>query len=189
MHRALTRGRSVVAWATLVLTMLVVLPAATVPADAAEPVAKTPHVYRYERHTDFRPFFEDFRHAVLTDDRQAVARMTAYPFRDFANVSPPAGTACDVPDDGCSAAEIHAKRTSRNAGEFLARYARIFGPGVREALRARLVRRSGHYGGDDYGPLQQGEVLLDAPEIDDQRVFARTGRDGRFRMVRIPFYP
>lgn len=180
------RSMSTMGGATVLAALLLVSVPFSASAATSGPVHAAGYAYRYAKHGDFRIFFEDFRHAVLADDREAVARMTALPFRDLGVVTEPFGNACDEPREPCTADQRRRKRTSRDARELQVNYGRIFSPGMRAALQAGRYIDSGRTG--DYGPLSKGEYLLVADDIDDQRVFARTGPDHRFRMVRIPFY-
>lgn len=145
-------------------------------AQAAQPAS----AYRFERHGDFKVFFEDFRKAVLANDREAVAQMTQLPFTDFR-----AGYYCEAGDKDCTVPKD--ALTSRSKAEFLAKYDLIFTPEVIKAIGERKLRG---YENDDKGespgPLAKGEYLLNPDDIDLQRVFASKG--GRYRMVRVPFY-
>ena len=38
--------------------------------------------YNFEAHSDFQVFWSDFKKAVLANDREAVAKMTNFPFKD-----------------------------------------------------------------------------------------------------------
>jgi len=164
-------------------------PAASASAAPA-PSASKP-VYRYERHGDFDVFIDDFRRAVAAEDRAAVARMSARPFADYAT-----GLSCVNPEDGCTAEERRATRSSRTPDEFSAKYERVFSPTVREALRARRIRaydpavdevrdESGEV--EVVGPIAPGEYLLEDEDIFEQRVFRRI--DGAYKLARVPFYP
>ena len=137
----------------------------------AEPAAPAP-VAAQRSHARFQTFFEDFRAAVLANDREAVASMTQFPFTDYRAdcvVSP-------------------ASATSRNKAEFLARYDRIFTPAVIAAIRDRRLRafQSGVDDGEVGGPIVRGEHILQLDDTGDQRVFSLHG--GVYKLNRIPFY-
>lgn len=160
--------------------------ATTVSAPAASASA-----YRYERHGDFEAFFADFRRAVAADDRAAVARMSARPFADYAT-----GLSCVNVEDGCSAQELRASRSSLTADEFRAKYERVVSPAVRKALRERRIRaydpavdevRAENGEVEAVGPIAPGEYLLDNEDLFEQRVFRKI--DGAYKLARVPFYP
>ena len=159
------------------------------PATPA-PITSAP-AYRYERHGEFEVFIDDFRRAVAADDRAAVARMSARPFADYAT-----GLSCVNVEDGCSAQELRATRSSRTPDEFRANYDRVFSPTVREALRARRVRaydpavdevRYENGEVEVVGPIARDEYLLEDDDIFEQRVFRKI--DGAYKLARVPFYP
>ena len=146
-------------------------------AHAAQPAS----AYRFEQHGNFKVFFEDFRKAVLANDREAVAQMTQLPFTDFR-----AGYYCEAGDKECTVPKD--ALTSRSKAEFLAKYDLIFTPEVIKAIGERKLRghAKGENEGDSAGPLAKGEYLLDLDDTNLQRVFAL--KDGHYRMVRVPFY-
>lgn len=186
----LRAARRVRARGDAVASLAVLVSALAFPALAAKQPQAGPAAYHFERHAEFKVFFEDFRRAVLADDRDAVVRMTALPFRDFGALTPPLGNACLDRRDPCTPSERRAKRTSEDARQLRLQFDRVFSPGMREALRLRQLRGAPRRYDENYdGPIDGDEWLLAAKDIDDQRVFARTGRDRRYRMVRIPFYP
>ncbi|GAA0206037.1 hypothetical protein GCM10009081_21340 [Brevundimonas nasdae] len=145
----------------------------------AEPAAPAP-VAAQRSHARFQTFFEDFRAAVLANDREAVAAMTQFPFTDYRP-----GNYCEARQ----ACEISAaSATSRNKAEFLARYDRIFTPAVIAAIRDRRLRafQSGVDDGEGGGPIVRGEHILQLDDTGDQRVFSLHG--GVYKLDRIPFY-
>jgi hypothetical protein len=129
----------------------------------------------------FHAFFEAFRKAVLAGDRNAVADMTLFPFKDFRS-----GHYCEPGLKDCTVSPDTA--ASRNRAQFLARYDRIFTPAVVAAIRAGKVRgfKHGDDDGEAGGPIGKGEYLLNAEEAGDQRVFVPVG--GTWKLARIPFY-
>lgn len=141
----------------------------------AAPVVAAP-----ARDARFASFFAAFRKAVLSGDRQAVVRMTHFPFTDYRD-----GRFCEPGDSGCTVTSD--TLTSRNAATFLRNYDRIFTPEVVGAIRAGkvsgFVRRRDD--GDVAGPIGEGEYLLDTADPDAQRVFVRPGET--WTLERIPF--
>lgn len=146
----------------------------SLPAQAAAP-AQNAQAAR------FNSFFAAFRTAVLKGDRNAVASMTQFPFKDFR-----AGKYCEPGDKECRVSPDTA--ASRNRAEFLAKYNRIFTPAVVASIRANRVRgfRHGADDGEAAGPIVAGEYLLDAEDVGDQRVFVPVGTS--WKLARIPFY-
>lgn len=153
-------------------------PAADVPAPTPAP-ASAPAAAPVPYHADFDSFFEDFRAAVLADDREAVAGMTRLPFIDFnrAYCEEQDRTRCPSPPDSA---------TARDKAEFLAKYDLIFTPQVIAAIRARKVREGVAEDENTAPAVGAGEYYLDIEDIAQQRVFSREGGD--YRMSRVPFY-
>ncbi|KMS56662.1 hypothetical protein V474_15630 [Novosphingobium barchaimii LL02] len=116
----------------------------------------------------FPSFFSDFQKAVLADDRERVADMTALPFKDFSGAEP--------------------ARSADTRADLLKNYARIFTPAVIAGIREGRFRafRPGSDDGEAPGPIVKGEYLLDLPNETDQIVFIPWG--GSYKMGRIPFY-
>lgn len=155
-------------------------PAADAPAPAPAPAPRAaPAVAPAPYHADFDSFFEDFRAAVLADDREAVAGMTLLPFIDFnkAYCEERDRTRCPSPPDSA---------TARDKAEFLAKYDLIFTPQVIAAVRARKVREGVPEDENTAPAVGDGEYYLDIEDIAQQRVFSREGGD--YRMSRVPFY-
>ncbi|WP_064748129.1 lysozyme inhibitor LprI family protein [Lysobacter antibioticus] len=159
--------------------------------QALETPAASMPVYRYERHGEFEVFIDDFRRAVAADDREAVARMSARPFADYAT-----GLSCVNAEDGCSTQELRATRSSLTPDEFRAKYERVLSPAVRTALRERRLRaydpavdevRDEDGEVEVVGPIAPGEYLLEDDDIFEQRVFRKI--DGAYKLARVPFYP
>lgn len=149
--------------------------------SAAQPAARQPAGQGSAAHARFDRFFEDFRRAVLANDREAVADMTRFPFIDYraGYYCEPGVADCVVPEDAL---------TANDRAAFLARYDQIITPKVVAALRERRLRGFLHGidDGEAPGPIRAGEQLLDADDVDDQRVFARHG--GLYKLDRVPFY-
>lgn len=145
----------------------------------AEPAAPTPAAMQ-KSHARFQTFFEDFRTAVLANDRDAVAAMTQFPFTDYRP-----GNYCE---EGVACEISPASATSRTKAEFLARYDRIFTPAVIAGIRDRQLRafQSGVDDGEVGGPIVRGEHILQLDDAGDQRVFSLHG--GVYKLDRIPFY-
>ncbi|WP_420139122.1 hypothetical protein [Sphingomonas sp.] len=144
------------------------------PAQAAAP-AQNAQAAR------FHSFFTTFRAAVLKGDRNAVANMVSFPFKDFRS-----GNYCEPGDTQCKLSPTSA--ASRDRAEFLKKYDRIFTPAVIAAIRAGRVHgfRRGQDDGEVAGPIVAGEYLLDAEDVGDQRVFVPVGNS--WKLARIPFY-
>lgn len=159
----------------LLLTAMVLPPAAPAASATVPPAAQPVRVARFDN------FFAAFRKAVLVGDREAVAAMTRFPFIDAR-----AGHSCEVGDKGC---EVEPDSLgSRDRAEFLAKYDRVFKPATVAAIRAERVRPFAP-GGDDgevSGPLVPGEYLLEAPDTEAQLVFVPWR--GSLKLARIPFY-
>jgi hypothetical protein len=161
---------------TPVLLMTASLQVAVTLAQAAAPASAAP-----SQAARFHAFFEAFRKAVLAGDRNAVADMTLFPFKDFRS-----GHYCEPGLKDCTVSPDTA--AGRNRAQFLARYDRIFTPAVVAAIRAGKVRgfKHGDDDGEVGGPISKGEYLLNAEEAGDQRVFVPVG--GTWKLARIPFY-
>lgn len=144
------------------------------PAYATAPRAKAAHA-------DFKRFFEDFRTAVLANDREAVAAMTDFPFTDYraGYYCEPGQQDCTVPADAL---------TSPDKASFLAKYDLIFTTDVIAAIRERKLRAYSKAadGGEAPGPLKPREWLLNLDDFGSQRVFAI--EHGVYKLSRVPFY-
>lgn len=130
-------------------------------------------------HADFQRFFADFRQAVIDNDREAVAAMTALPFVDYR-----AGYYCEPGQEDCTVPPE--ALTSADKAAFLANYDRIFTPKVVAAIRDRKVAE-GVAEDENVSPaVLDGEYVIDLEDTDLQRVFAR--QDGVYKLTRVPFY-
>lgn len=161
-------------WLSAIATLATASMQISFPAQAATP-AQNAQAAR------FHGFFVAFRTAVLKGDRNAVASMTQFPFKDFRS-----GNYCEPGDKACKVSPDSA--ASRDRAQFLAKYDRIFTPAVVAAIRANRVRgfRHGVDDGEVGGPIAAGEYLLDAEDVGDQRVFVPVGTS--WKLARIPFY-
>ncbi len=154
--------------------------ASAAPGPSAPSAAPAPAVaIDVSAHADFQRFFADFRQAVIDDDREAVAAMTALPFVDYR-----AGYYCEPGQEDCTVPPE--ALTSADKAAFLANYDRIFTPEVVAAIRDRKVVE-GVAEDENVSPaVLDDEYVIDLKDTDLQRVFAR--QDGVYKLARVPFY-
>ncbi len=150
---------------------------ASSPEASPSPAARAPA--DVSAHADFQRFFADFRQAVIDNDREAVAAMTALPFVDYR-----AGYYCEPGQEDCTVPPE--ALTSADKAAFLANYDRIFTPEVVAAIRHRKVVE-GVAADENVSPaVLDGEYVVDLENTDLQRVFAR--QNGVYKLSRVPFY-
>jgi hypothetical protein len=142
--------------------------AALAASTASMPALAAPKTAASTKAASFQTFFTGFRQAVLANDRNRVADMAAFPFKDF------------------SGGEVD--RSAATKAQFLAHYDRIFTPAVIAGIRTGKIRafKPGSDDGEAPGPISKGEYILDIPKYTDQLIFAPTSSG--YRLNRIPFY-
>ena len=95
--------------------------------------------YNFGKHDDFNIFWTDFKKAVIAGDKDAVAKMTKFPFKDNRSNSGP-----DVK-----------LFTSKTSADFINRYNEIFSPAVIKQIDTGKYSQSIAYDGDPGNDNQQ----------------------------------
>lgn len=152
-----------------------------------QPVVETTAPYNFEAHSDFQAFWTDFKKAVLANDREAVTKMTNFPFKD------------EVGDDIKNSVDIYGKPTEdakkmqsltcSNKTAFLNKYDKIFLPATKTAIQADKYRGYEYddiIGGD---VINKGEYVLEI-YIDARRSYnmAFKKSNGVFKLAYMPYY-
>lgn len=134
--------------------------------------------YNYSGHSNFKTFWADFKKAIISNDRDAVAEMTFIPFRDqFQEVI-------------FNSSGGEKPLTANSKSDFLSKYDKIIIPETIIAVKANRYRTYEYeelIGGD---VIAKGEYVLmvssEKPRIYDL-AFAK--KNGVFKLSYIPFYP
>ena len=145
--------------------------------------------YNFEAHSDFQAFWTDFKKAVLSNDREAVAKMTNFPFKDEYG-----GAYKQLTDfDGLLTED--AKKmpsfTCSNKTIFLNKYDKIFLPETKTAIQTNKYR--GYEVDEVLGEdmiLNEGEYALEFESKNSRSynlVFSKM--NGKYKLDNMPYYP
>lgn len=136
--------------------------------------------YNYPGHDNFQTFWADFKKAITSNDREAVAKMTHFPFHDtYQELANQGGHGNGVP------------LTAKSKSDFLSKYDKIIIPATIIAVKANKYRA---YEYDDWiggDVIEKGEFVLKVSNEGYSRMFdlAFSKKSGVFKLTYMPFYP
>jgi hypothetical protein len=130
--------------------------------------------YNFSKHSNFKIFWTDFRTAINAGDKQAILRMTAFPFVD------------NTYEEGKTG-----RLTAKTSKQFLLNYDKIFTIEVIKAINHKNVRGWIDMSEDEIGSgedvIKKGEYILEIFEANiSSLVFAK--RKGIYKLCSIPYY-
>ena len=143
----------------------------TAKTQTTPPVTET----KTEAHADFKTFWSDFKKAINEGDKDAVASMTNFPFKD------------KYREELYMVEGIGKSRTSKTSDEFKANYSRIFTPKV-----VSKINSNGYIGwdkrdqlGNSSSEFKKGQYFL-LYDNDEGLLFSKV--NGVYKLVSIPHY-
>lgn len=145
-------------------------------------VVETTTTYAFEAHSNFQAFWIDFKKAVLTNDKEAVAKMTNLPFKD------------DVADsnNGIEDFKKMYSLTCTDKAAFLNKYDKIFiSPTITSIKNDKFEKYDASWEEEPNGsPILKGEYVLNV-DTDDNRMHNMAFRksNGVFKLAYMPYYP
>lgn len=136
--------------------------------------------YDYEKHNNIDAFINDLAKAVKTDDRNAVAKMTFFPFEDgFREWLDPVNPPKNIPN-----------LKSDTEKQFLEKYSTIFLPTLKKAIERKEYRGSfssssvEDYDGADF--IEEGEFVITGSRTDKRPYSIAIKKiNGKFKLHRM----
>jgi hypothetical protein len=143
-------------------------------SGVAQNINQAVNKYNFAGHADFKIFWTDFKNAVNTGDKDAVAKMTSFPFKDSRDLGQGVGIGPN-------------NLTCKNASEFISSYGRIFLPTVIKDINTRKYFQSQEYDGDpdnDHQKLIPNSYTVFAAEM-GEFIFKKI--NGKYKLTDIPY--
>ncbi|MBX2910114.1 MAG: hypothetical protein KF706_10820 [Chitinophagales bacterium] len=133
--------------------------------------------YNFSSHGNFKSFWQDFQKAILTNDRQAVAKMTHYPFRDA------------YQEVYYNSSGGKKPLTASNENEFINNYDKIIYPSTINSVQSNEIRAYEYNDMIDGDVIKKGEFLLSTsvPNSDRSYNLAFSKKNGVYKLSYIPY--
>jgi uncharacterized protein (TIGR02145 family) len=151
--------------------------------------------FNYSNHKDFNKFWADFKKAVNEDDKDAVLKMTNFPFEDnYGDVYDGGGSFINRSNvSGEEPGELRSL-TSVTPVEFLYNYGKIFNSCVKKAINAAEFKSLGktefeNFATDGVGiyPFGNGNYLLDVECFEPIYMLIFKKINGVYKLTNIPY--
>jgi len=151
-----------------------VAPKVATTTSTTENIPSSTGSYNYAEHSNFQAFWNDFKMAVTSGDKDAVAKMTNIPFKDNTYENGKMG-----------------RLSASSVQQFLGNYDKIFTPSVIKAISSNKYRGWPDMSNDEIGPgedvIKKGEYLLEVFG-NDILSLAFSKKGGVFKLAFIPYY-
>ncbi|WP_159567508.1 hypothetical protein [Budvicia diplopodorum] len=122
--------------------------------------------YHFDKHDDFKIFWQDFQKAVLQKDKAAIAKMMNYPFSDYE----------------------HSPLIFLNEAEFLAQYDELFNAKMVKLIETNQYRQGDPEQEDMADTTGPDGYVIEHENSDDGYNLVIEKIDGVYKLVRIAFY-